>query len=73
MPVRAEVVQVDGFSVHADADEVLGWLAGAPEPPKVTYVVHGEPRASRALADRIRAELGWLAVIPRDGERVRLG
>jgi metallo-beta-lactamase family protein len=73
VPVRAEVTQVDGFSVHADADEIIGWLAGAPHPPDVVYAVHGELRASEALATRIRAELGWLAVVPRDGERVLLG
>lgn len=73
VPVRAEVVQVEGFSVHADADEVVGWLGQAPVPPKVVYVVHGEPHAAAVLAARVRAELGWLAVVPRDGERVRLG
>jgi metallo-beta-lactamase family protein len=72
VPVRAEVVQVEGFSVHADADELVSWLARAPEPPKVAYVVHGEPHASQVLAARIRDELGWLAVVPRDGERVGL-
>ena len=72
VPVRAEVVDVQGFSVHADADELLAWLASAPEPPQVTYVVHGEPAASAELARRIGAELGWLAVVPRDGERVRV-
>ncbi len=73
VPVRAEVAQVDGFSVHADAEELLGWLAAAPRVPDVVYVVHGELQASHGLAGRIRAELGWLAVVPRDGERVRLG
>jgi len=73
VPVRAEILQVDAFSVHADADELLGWLGGTPTPPSVVYVVHGEPESSRALANRIRDELGWLAVVPRDGERVRLG
>jgi len=72
VPVNAEIVQVDGFSVHADADEIIAWLGSTPSPPKVVYVVHGEPAASAALAERIRSELGWLAVVPRDGERVRL-
>jgi metallo-beta-lactamase family protein len=73
VPVHAEIVQIDGFSVHADADEILAWLASTPSPPKVLYAVHGEPEASAALAARVRDELGWLAVVPRDGERVRLG
>jgi metallo-beta-lactamase family protein len=34
--------------------------------------VHGEPTSSEALATRIRDELGWCAVVPRLGERVRL-
>lgn len=72
VPVRAEVALIEGFSVHADADELLSWVASAPEPPHVVYVVHGEPAASRALADRVRDELGLTAVVARDGEKVRL-
>jgi len=73
VPVHAEIAQIDGFSVHADADEILGWLASTPSPPKVLYVVHGEPESSAALAARVRSELGWLTVVPHDGELVRLG
>lgn len=69
VPVRAEVVQADAFSAHADADDVLSWLAGAPE-PVTTYVVHGEPAAAAALRDRIDRELGWTAAVPALGERV---
>lgn len=72
VPVRAEVVDVPDFSVHADSGELCAWLASAPEPPEIVYVVHGEPSSSEALAARIRDELGWTAVVPRPGERVRL-
>jgi metallo-beta-lactamase family protein len=72
VPVRAEVVEVPEFSTHADADEIIGWLAGAPRPPRVVYVVHGEPDAATALAGRIQDGLDWCAVVPRHGERVRL-
>jgi len=70
VPVRAQVEQVRWLSVHADADEVLAWLATADPTPRAAYVVHGEPEAAEALARRIRAELGWLAVAPREDERV---
>lgn len=73
VPVRAEVVMDDEFSVHADADEILGWLRRMPSPPSTVYVVHGERDASRALADRVRDELDWCAVVPELGEKVRLG
>jgi metallo-beta-lactamase family protein len=69
VPVRAEVVEVDAFSAHADADDVLAWLASAPQ-PAATYVVHGERSAAAALRDRIDQELGWTAVVPALGERV---
>jgi metallo-beta-lactamase family protein len=72
VPVRAEVVDLPGFSVHADADELLGWLSLLPDEPDAVFVVHGEPDASAALARRVEEELGWLAVVPELGERVRV-
>lgn len=72
VPVRAEVVDVPMFSVHADADEILAWLGSSPSRPEVCYVVHGEPQAAGTMAKRIHAELGWTAVVPRMGERVVL-
>jgi metallo-beta-lactamase family protein len=72
VPVRAEVVDDPEFSVHADADELLEWLGRCDPAPRVVHVVHGEPEAAEALAARVADELGWVAVVPRFGERVRL-
>ncbi|WP_370409931.1 MBL fold metallo-hydrolase RNA specificity domain-containing protein [Streptomyces fradiae] len=69
VPVRAEVADVPHFSAHADAEQILGWLRGAPA-PHTTYLVHGEPAASEALRERVDRELGWTAVVPRSGEAV---
>jgi metallo-beta-lactamase family protein len=71
--VQAEVVHLPAFSVHADQAELLQWLRQAPRAPEVLYAVHGEPDPSAALVARVRDELGWPAVVPRDGERVLLG
>lgn len=70
VPVRAEIVDIRGFSVHADADEILAWLGALPQTPSVCLVNHGEPRASATLRDRISDELGWTSVVPRPGERI---
>lgn len=70
--VRAQIANVPEFSAHADADELVTWLAGMRAAPDAVYVVHGEPHASEALADRITDELHWLAVAPHHLERVRL-
>jgi metallo-beta-lactamase family protein len=72
VPVHADIVQIPDFSVHADGREAVRWLGRMPSAPRTAYVVHGEPASSAALADRIRHELGWNAVVPSFGERVRL-
>jgi metallo-beta-lactamase family protein len=70
--VRAEVVVDEGFSAHADSGELVGWLSRMPHEPRTVFVVHGEEHSAHALAHRIEKELGWGAVVPRYGERVRL-
>jgi metallo-beta-lactamase family protein len=71
VPVRAEVLGVDMFSCHADADEIVAWLRAAPRTPDACYLVHGDPPATATLAHRVGQELRWCAVVPRQGERVR--
>lgn len=72
VPIRAEVVQLQTFSAHADADEILAWLARAPATPAATYVTHGEPDASDVLRKRIQRELGWNVHVPDHGESVAI-
>jgi metallo-beta-lactamase family protein len=69
VPVRAEVVTLDYFSAHADADELYDWATAAPQ-PDTCFLVHGEENASEALARRLREDADWNAVVPREGERV---
>lgn len=72
VPVRARIVDLPQYSVHADASELVDWVAAAPREPRAVYVVHGEPAASAALAASVRERLDWTAVVPRHGERIRL-
>lgn len=72
VPVRAEVCDLSGFSVHADGSELIDWLRTATREPSGVFVVHGEEEASLALRRRIIDELGWNAVVPHDGERLNL-
>lgn len=69
VPVRAEICSVRGLSAHADAEETLRWLSEID--PATAYVVHGEPPAAEALRQRLEGR-GWVAVVPRYQERVRL-
>ncbi len=72
LTVQAEVVNLPAFSVHADQDELLRWLGTATSAPEATYVIHGEPESSAHLRDAIEHRLGWNAVVPRLGEKVRV-
>jgi metallo-beta-lactamase family protein len=72
IPVRARVEYLDGMSAHADREELLRWLGGFERPPRQTYIVHGEPAASEALAATIRERLGWSVRVAVDGETVSL-
>ena len=50
VPIRAQVAALEQFSDHADTPELLQWLRTFPRKPPVTYLVHGEPAASIAVA-----------------------
>ncbi|MCT9868217.1 MBL fold metallo-hydrolase RNA specificity domain-containing protein [Paenarthrobacter aurescens] len=68
--IRAEVVQLEGFSAHADSDAIIRWMRSAPTSPRMTYITHGEPEASEALRLRIKHELGWNARVPEYQETI---
>jgi len=72
IPVRAKIENISGFSGHADYNEILAWLMGFNRPPLKTFIVHGEPDASRSLQEKIKDKLGWEAVIPRFRESFTL-
>jgi len=72
VPVRANVESISAFSGHGDYWEIMAWLAGFNKEPEKTFLVHGEPEASAALAERIKRHFGWEVVIPKLGETFEL-
>ncbi|MNJ03990.1 hypothetical protein D3C73_1645510 [compost metagenome] len=66
------MVQLEGFSAHADSDAIIRWMHSAPHAPRMTYITHGEPDASEALRLRIKHELGWKARVPEYQETVSI-
>ena len=71
VPVRAEVVNIDMLSAHADYREILGWLGKMSPPPKRAFVTHGEPASADAMRRRIEG-LGWSCSVPEHGTLVEL-
>lgn len=72
VPVSAELSHLEGFSGHADSEELMAWLRQFRRPPSQTFVVHGEPQAADALRSRIQDELGWQVRVPQHGETVEV-
>lgn len=66
--VKAEIYYLDGFSSHADQDELIWWLKGLQKKPKKIFVVHGEKNESESLSERITQDLIFDTHIPAIGE-----
>ncbi len=72
VPVAAQVRSIPSLSAHADADELTIWADGPAVAPSTVFVTHGEPEASKALADRFAARFGWRCTVPALEETVTL-
>lgn len=58
--VRAQIHTVGGLSAHGDQNDLARWYGGFDKPPPVC-LVHGEPDAQEAFADRLaRAGAPWV-------------
>jgi len=72
VPIRAERCSLDSLSAHADQDDILKWLSEFKNPPRDTFITHGEVSQSEALQNAIRSKLGWKCQMPKYLERVKL-
>jgi len=62
--VRARIERINGFSAHADRDELLGWLSNFKKPPRKIFIIHGEEDSALALAGAVRDRFGWETIVP---------
>jgi metallo-beta-lactamase family protein len=63
-PVKARIAQINGFSAHADRDELFRWLSGLRRSPLHLFVTHGEPDVARYFADFMKEKTGWDISVP---------
>ncbi|HEY6270909.1 MAG TPA: MBL fold metallo-hydrolase [Terriglobales bacterium] len=73
VPVRAQIAALEQFSDHADTPELLRWLKTFTEPPRTTFLVHGEGEAAARLRESVSSTLGWTVNIAEWLEKVPLG
>ncbi|NNM83671.1 MBL fold metallo-hydrolase [Candidatus Parcubacteria bacterium] len=71
IPVRAAIESMEGWSAHADREELLTFAEAAltKKRPKAIFTALGEPSAERFLAQRIHDYLGARAIVPDYGQR----
>ncbi len=69
---HAEVETLEGYSAHADRDELRDWVRQLGGPIQRAFVVHGEPDAAEAMAKILHDEGVGEVVVPRHGESFEL-
>ena len=70
-PLKADVVQLGGFSAHGDRDEMIRFLKESNLRVKKIAVVHGEEDQSFAFAKHLEKD-GFSAMVPKPGETIDL-
>jgi len=65
-PVRvaAEIAALDGFSAHADQNELVAWVKRLEPKPRQIFLVHGELGPAEALAAALRQSIGAEVHVP---------
>jgi metallo-beta-lactamase family protein len=63
--VQAKIVNIEGFSGHADKNGLLEWLSGFKEKPKKIFIVHGEEDARHEFAETINEKFNIETIIPK--------
>lgn len=70
-PLKAHVAYINGFSAHADKDEISRFLKTSNLKIKRIAVVHGEEDQALSFAGHLTAQ-GYQVSVPRSGEIMKL-
>jgi len=62
--VRAQVEVLNGFSGHADHDELMDWVGGMRQKPEKVFLVHGEEKAASALQKSLSDHFNMQVHVP---------
>lgn len=71
-PVEAQIETIEGFSAHADLDELVEWFESLGGSPRHTFVVHGEEEAALSFAGTLKARCTGEITVPERGQTVEL-
>ena len=65
--VNCKVIQMGGYSAHADHAQLMNWLYPMRESLQKIFLIHGEENSSKVLAQKIADELAVSAIVPTIG------
>jgi metallo-beta-lactamase family protein len=71
-PVRMRIERINGFSAHADRDELYQWISSLEKPPRKVFVTHGEESQSEAFKEFLTEKTGWDCMVPEYDQTVVL-
>ncbi len=63
-PVKARIESINGFSAHADKNELMRWLDGFVKHPQKIFVVHGEEEAADEFSAFLKTKMKSEIVTP---------
>ncbi|HEY3424837.1 MAG TPA: MBL fold metallo-hydrolase [Negativicutes bacterium] len=66
--VKAQIYNLDGFSAHADQEQLLDWLSHFTDKPANVFLVHGESDMSEPFAKLVQEKLKLSTYIPQFGD-----
>lgn len=70
--VQAQIYNLEGFSAHADQEQLLNWLRHFKKKPACVFLVHGEYDMSEPFAQAIERSMGYSTYIPRYGDAAEI-
>ncbi|RKD31212.1 MBL fold metallo-hydrolase RNA specificity domain-containing protein [Thermohalobacter berrensis] len=66
--VKAKIYDIEGFSAHADRDELIRWLNGFKSMPNKIFIVHGEEDSAEEFADLVSERFNVETIVPDMGD-----
>lgn len=62
--VGARIEKINGFSAHADREELLRWVSGFKKPPEKIFIIHSEKEISGEFASTLREKMKTDVTVP---------
>lgn len=70
--VKADIKNMEGFSGHADKNDILNWINDFKIKPKKIFLVHGEDEEMIPLSKNIEKKFGIKTILPNLNELFQL-